>query len=151
MHYHESRVLMSKDGLQVKTYANEHPPGKIIVKPKYIPTDKIKCEDFQQRVLNNVPVNRLNVWIDQKKFGKKNYMQVIEYLKSIKNHKYLRWKTKQEWIDYYNTYNQGLNFSQEEFIWHVSRKCSDGFFGDKTVLSLFGVEEHNEVAIKWGD
>ena len=71
MHYHESRVLMSKDGLQVKTYANEHPPGKIIVKPKYIPTDKIKCDEFQQRVMfGGVPVNRLNVWVDRAKLAK---------------------------------------------------------------------------------
>jgi predicted nucleotidyltransferase len=77
-HFYESRVIESKDGLQVKTYANEHPKGKIIVKPKYIPNTVFKCDEFQQRTLEGRPVNRFNVWVDKGKLKK--------YIETFKQH-----------------------------------------------------------------
>jgi len=62
MHFYESRVITSKDGIQLKSYANEHPEGFVIAKPKYIPRSKVSCETFQKRDMMGVPVNRFDYW-----------------------------------------------------------------------------------------
>ncbi len=76
MHYYESRVLTSKDGLQLKSYANEHPDGFIIAKPKYVPTTMLSCDAFQKRSLFGKDVNRVNVWADKKKLT--NYFETFK-------------------------------------------------------------------------
>ena len=40
MHFYESSTITTKDGLHCQVYGNEHPDGRILVKPKYIPTNK---------------------------------------------------------------------------------------------------------------
>lgn len=62
MHFYESMALTTVDGMQFKTYANEHPEGFIIAKPKYIPREKISSDFFQKRDLQGVAVNRFDYW-----------------------------------------------------------------------------------------
>ena len=62
MHFYESMVITSKDGMQLKSYANEHPDGFVIAKPKYIPQGKITCPGFQKRELRGVKVERFDYW-----------------------------------------------------------------------------------------
>lgn len=251
MHFHESTIILTKDGMQCKAYTNEHPKDKIIVKPKYIPTEHLRSESMQYRHLLGKGMNRFNWWIDKKEFrryvnefkiiypdyffhsdlhsnwffcvpknkietitdardglkelmkmppealdnylkltvelinilldsgvkmsdlgitnstllgnytfgksdidmiiyGKKNTWQILDYLKTIKNHKTLRWKSIEEWKKYYETYNGILDMTWEQFYKQVSRKTGDGFM-DQTVFSLFGVENEREIETKWGD
>jgi len=82
-------------------------------------------------------------------YGKKNYWSYIDIIKKSK-HPWLRWRTIEEWKKYFSTYNAGLFITEDEFIWHAQRKYGDGLFGE-TVFSVFGVENTNEVSVKWGD
>ncbi len=87
--------------------------------------------------------------IDMIIYGKQNYWDIMEYMKDAK-HELLRWRNLDEWKKYYATYNAGLNFNEKEFIWQAQRKTADGLF-DKTVFSIFGVEEPGEQYVKWGE
>ena len=82
-------------------------------------------------------------------FGKKNYWNYINFIKHAK-HPWLRWKTLEEWKKYFASYNAGLFISEDEFIWHARRKFIDVYFGE-TVVSVFGVENPDELSVKWGD
>jgi len=65
--------MYSKDGLQLKSYANEHPDGFIIAKPKYIPRQKIDCSGFQERNIQGSNVRRFDYWaVNQEQL--KNYI-----------------------------------------------------------------------------
>lgn len=81
-------------------------------------------------------------------YGKKNYWRYIDLMRTSK-HPLLRWRTAEEWKKYFSTYNAGLFLTENEFIRHAQRKYSDGLFGE-TVFSVFGVENPNEVSVKWG-
>ncbi len=70
MHFYESSIITTTDGLHCQVYANEHPVGKILVKPKYIPTDKIHCDALPYRFISGKRMNRLNLWIDKDKLKK---------------------------------------------------------------------------------
>ena len=87
--------------------------------------------------------------IDVIVYGKKNYWNYINFIKNVK-HPWLRWKSLEEWKKYFASYNAGLFISEDEFIWHAKRKFIDVYFGD-TVVSVFGVENQNEISVKWGD
>ncbi len=65
MHFYESSLIITKDGLQCLVYSNEHPKGHIIVKPKYIPTEKISSDALPYRFIMGKKVNRLDLWIDK--------------------------------------------------------------------------------------
>jgi|SRR3989344_2470518 len=65
VYFPESSVITTVDGIQFKTFSNEHPPGFIIAKPKYIPLDEVFCESLQYRNLFNKDFNRLNLWSDK--------------------------------------------------------------------------------------
>ena len=67
MHFYESSIITTKDGLQCQVYGNEHPDDRILVKPKYIPTDRIECEVLQCRFIAGRKMNRLNLWADKGK------------------------------------------------------------------------------------
>ncbi|MBW2990870.1 hypothetical protein KY348_04140 [Candidatus Woesearchaeota archaeon] len=73
MHFYESSIITTKDGLQCQVYGNEHPMDRILVKPKYIPTDKLECEALQCRFISGKKMNRLNLWADKKKL--KDYIE----------------------------------------------------------------------------
>ncbi len=82
-------------------------------------------------------------------YGKKNYWKYINFIKNTK-HPWLRWKSLDEWKKYFASYNAGLFISEDEFIWHARRKFIDVYFGE-TVVSVFGVENPDEISVKWGD
>lgn len=73
MHFYESSIITTKDGMHCQVYGNEHPVNSIIVKPKYIPTDKIESPAFQYRFISGKRMNRLNMWADKKALRK--YME----------------------------------------------------------------------------
>ena len=87
--------------------------------------------------------------IDVIVYGKKNYWKYRGIIQQTK-HPLMRWRTIDEWKKYFATYNAGLYITEEEFIRHASRKFSDGLFGE-TVVSVFGVENPDEVSVKWGE
>ena len=61
-HFYESTLIDTTDGFQCKTYANEHPDGFIIVKPKYIPADAIKGDGLKYRFLFEKCLVRFNLF-----------------------------------------------------------------------------------------
>ncbi len=69
MHFYESSVITTKDGLHCQVYGNEHPKEGILVKPKYIPTDKIECDGLQCRFIAGRKMNRLNLWAEKSKLA----------------------------------------------------------------------------------
>lgn len=73
MHFYESSIITTKDGLHCQVYGNEHPLTNILIKPKYIPTDKILSDALQFRFISGKKMNRLNLWADKDKL--KNYIE----------------------------------------------------------------------------
>ncbi|MBT4935461.1 hypothetical protein HOL21_03355 [Candidatus Woesearchaeota archaeon] len=67
VHFYESSIITTKDGLQCQVYGNEHPFNSILVKPKYIPTDKVESDGLQYRFISGKKMNRLNMWSDKEK------------------------------------------------------------------------------------
>jgi len=67
MHFYESTIITTIDGLHCQVYGNEHPEGKVLVKPKYIPTDKISSDFLPSRFIAGRKLNRLDLWIDKDK------------------------------------------------------------------------------------
>ncbi|MEK6869653.1 MAG: hypothetical protein AABX63_05320 [Nanoarchaeota archaeon] len=76
MHFYESSIITTKDGLHCQVYGNQHPDGKILVKPKYIPTDRISSDFMPYRFISGRKMNRLNLWIDQGKL--KQYIDAFK-------------------------------------------------------------------------
>lgn len=72
MYFHESSIITTIDGLHCQVYGNQHPKGKILVKPKYIPTDKISSDSLPYRFISGRKMNRLDIWIG--KDGLKQYI-----------------------------------------------------------------------------
>src|SRR3989344_3565710 len=73
MHFYESSIITTKDGLHCQVYANEHPTNSILVKPKYIPTDKVESPALPYRFIAGRKMNRLNLWADKTEL--KNYIE----------------------------------------------------------------------------
>ena len=76
MHFYESSIITTKDGLHCQVYGNQHPDGKILVKPKYIPTDRISSDSLPYRFISGRKMNRLNLWIAQDKL--KQYIDAFK-------------------------------------------------------------------------
>ncbi|MBI5392774.1 hypothetical protein HZA96_02800 [Candidatus Woesearchaeota archaeon] len=251
MHFYEASIITTKDGLHCQVYGNEHPVNSILVKPKYIPTDKIECDVLQYRFLSGKRMNRLNLWADAKKlkeyieqfkkayphyilqsdihgeerllfsvpidsiervyfpkrgfselmkiskehldahlylihelahfllgsgltidqigitystlvghylsdksdiniviYGKKNFWKLMEYLKTAK-HPLLRWKTREEWQQFWQRRNRHHVFLETEFVELMLNKKSEGFF-DNSLFVIFCAEEKDETWFKWG-
>src|SRR3989344_7234792 len=68
-HFYESTLIDTVDCFQCKSYASEHPPGFVIVKPKYIPTDAIQGDGLKFRFLFEKCLIRFN------QFAKKQELQ----------------------------------------------------------------------------
>ncbi len=252
MHFYESSIIMTKDGLQCLVYSNEHPNGYIIVKPKYIPTDKISSDALPYRFILGKKVNRLDLWADKgslKKYfddfarayphyifksdvhdksplffavpveyiekayspkeglkelmsipkteldehlktvvelisfllksglelkdlgvtystimgyysqnmsdmnivvyGKEKFWRLMKFLKENK-HDNLRWKTYEEWENFYKKRNRYIIHDKERYIKNMHEKKSEGFFNN-TLFIIFGLEEPNETWFKWGE
>jgi len=252
MHFYESSIITTKDGLHCQVYGNEHPIKGILVKPKYIPTDRLHSEKLPCRFISGKRMNRLNLWTDKQDlknyitefkkkypnyifksplhdpdrlffyvpvnmieriyfprrgaselmkmpehsldphlktcydfinfllkssltlhdlgitystmmghyfskisdinivvYGKENFWKLMKYLKTAE-HDLLRWKTKEEWINFYNKRNRFKIFDQNKFIGHMSKKRSEGFFDD-TLFVIFATEKEEETWFKWGE
>ena len=61
-YFPESTLIDTVDGFQCKSYACEHPPGYIIVKPKYIPADALTGEGLKYRFLFEQSLIRFNLF-----------------------------------------------------------------------------------------
>ncbi|MBI3034764.1 hypothetical protein HYY71_00430 [Candidatus Woesearchaeota archaeon] len=70
MHFYESSIITTVDGLHCQVYGNEHPIDGILVKPKYIPTEKLHSDALPYRFIAGRKMNRLNLWADKKKLKK---------------------------------------------------------------------------------
>src|SRR3989344_5283091 len=75
-HFYESTLIDTVDGFQSKSYANEHPPGYIIVKPKYIPGEAIKGEGLKYRFLFERCLVRFNLFAKKEKLSE--YIKLFE-------------------------------------------------------------------------
>jgi len=250
MHFYESSIITTKDGLHFQVYGNEHPEGKILVKPKYIPTDKISSDYMPYRFISGKKMNRLNLWIDKDKlkkyiedfceayphyvfksdthdksplffavskdmiertyspreglkelmtipgrdldehlktitelisfllksglkledfgitystlmgyyspnmsdinivvYGKKKFWNLMEFLEK-NNSDELRWKTYEEWENFYKKRNRHVIHKKETYIENMHRKKSEGFFKN-TLFVVFAVENDNDTWFKW--
>lgn len=65
MHFFESSIITTKDGLHCQVYSNEHPSEAILVKPKYIPTEKVESTLLPYRFIASRKMNRLSLWIEK--------------------------------------------------------------------------------------
>lgn len=251
MHFYESSLIITKDGLQCQVYSNEHPEGFVIVKPKYIPTEKISSDSLPYRFIMGKKVNRLDLWIDKnalKKYiddfskayphyivksdvhnkdlfffavpmeyiekvyspqegltelmsipykdldehlrvvvelitfllrsnlnlkdigitystlmghysenmsdinivvyGKDKFWELMKFLET-NTHKDLRWKTYEEWEEFYKRRNRNVVHEKEIYIRNMHKKKSEGFFKE-TLFVIFAVENENEAWFKWG-
>ena len=72
-HFYESTLIDTVDGFQCKSYANEHPPGYVIVKPKYIPKQAIKGNGLKYRFLFEKCLVRFNQFAEKDKL--KDYVK----------------------------------------------------------------------------
>lgn len=82
MHFYESSMITTKNGLHCQVYGNEHPVGSILVKPKYIPTDLISSNALKCRFISGKKMNRLNLWADKEEL--KKYIE--EFKKAYPNY-----------------------------------------------------------------
>ena len=252
MHFYESSIITTKDGLHCQVYGNQHPDGKILVKPKYIPTDRISSDFLPYRFISGRKMNRLNLWIDQGKlklyigaftkaypeyvfksslydksplffavpkenierayspaeglydlmsipekdldehlkivvdlvkfllksgleqkyfgitystlmghysqyrsdinivvYGKDKFWKLMEFLEK-NNHQDLRWKTYEEWEEFYKRRNRHMIHKKDTYIENMHRKKSEGFFKN-TLFVIFAVENEDEAWFRWGD
>jgi uncharacterized protein len=252
MHFYESSIITTKDGLHCQVYGNEHPIDKILVKPKYIPTDKIACNKLNYRFISGRKMNRLNLWTDKSAlkeylenfkeaytnyvfisefhdketlffgvpinhieriyfprtglselmsmpedsldehlktvydfaqfllksglrvkdlgltystlmghyvskisdinivvYGKDNFWKLMQYLEEAK-HPLLRWKEKEQWMEFYKKRNRFEIFDPDQFLRDMQRKKSEGYFND-TLFVIFAVEKEEETWFKWGE
>jgi len=67
MHFYESTLIDTVDGFQCKSYASEHPDGKVIVKLKYIPEGDIKGDGLKYRFLFEKCLVRFNLFAKKEK------------------------------------------------------------------------------------
>ena len=253
MHFYESSIITTKDGLHCQVYGNEHPDGKILVKPKYIPTDKISSDFLPYRFISGRKMNRLNLWIEDQDnlrrymgdfakaypkyvyksplhdpsplffvvpkesierayspreglydlmgiptedldehlktvielasfllesglelkdfgitystlmgnysqyrsdinivvYGKSKFWELMKFLEKA-SHKDLKWKTYEEWEEFYKRRNRHIIHKKEIYIENMHRKKSEGFFKN-TLFVIFAVENEDETWFKWGE
>ncbi|MAG08684.1 hypothetical protein CMO89_04370 [Candidatus Woesearchaeota archaeon] len=252
MHFYESSIITTKDGLHCQVYGNEHPMSSILVKPKYIPTGKIESDALQYRFISGRKMNRLNLWIDKAKlktyieqfkeayphymlespqhteerlfftvpvddieriyfprrglselmampkealdehlktvhelvsffigsglrikdlgitystlmghymsnisdinivvYGKENFWKLMKYLETAE-HPSLKWKTDEEWLDFYKKRNRFGIFSEDGFLRIMRKRKSEGYFNG-CLFVIFATEKEEEVWFKWGE
>ena len=78
MHFYESSIITTIDGLHCQVYGNEHPVSGILVKPKYIPTEKIHSDSLPYRFISGRKMNRLDLWAEKEPLRR--------YIKEFKKH-----------------------------------------------------------------
>lgn len=62
MEYPEATLIDTTDDMQFKVYANNHPEGFVIAKPKYIPKDVIDFTEMKKRFMFSKCVTRFNLF-----------------------------------------------------------------------------------------
>ncbi|PIN76969.1 hypothetical protein COV17_00255 [Candidatus Woesearchaeota archaeon CG10_big_fil_rev_8_21_14_0_10_36_11] len=62
MHFYESVLVDTIDGIQCKVYANSHPDGFVIVKPKYVPESLLNFTGLKKRFLFSKCMTRFNLF-----------------------------------------------------------------------------------------
>jgi predicted nucleotidyltransferase len=82
-------------------------------------------------------------------YGKDKYWQLIKFMETVK-HPFLRWKTPAEWEEFYHKRSRYSHFKKDQFVKHMSRKRSEGFF-HSTLFLLFAAERDDEAWFKWGE
>ncbi|MFH0837328.1 MAG: hypothetical protein V1870_04315 [Candidatus Aenigmatarchaeota archaeon] len=84
-------------------------------------------------------------------YGKDNGWKILNFLKTAQ-HPLLRWKSDQEWREYYQDHktSESSHFTEDEYVKHMERKRYEGMFGEN-VFTLFTVEEPDETWFEWGD
>lgn len=70
--FHEAGLIDSKDEIQLKIYANSHPKGFIIAKPKYIPNDLLEFTGLKKRFIFTKNMIRFNLFTS-KEIAKENF------------------------------------------------------------------------------
>ena len=252
MHFYESSIITTIDGLHCQVYGNQHPEGKILVKPKYIPTNKVSSDSLPYRFISGRKMNRLDLWIGKENlkkylddfskaypdyifksplhdksplffaipkkkiervyspktgladlmsmpekdldehlravveivsfllkssleledfgitystlmghyspnmsdinivvYGKKKFWGLMDFLEK-NSHKDLRWKSYEEWGEFYKKRNRHVIHKKDIYIKNMHRKKSEGFF-KKTLFIIFAVENEGEAWFKWGE
>lgn len=252
MHFYESSIITTREGMHCQVYSNQHPDGRILTKPKYIPTDKVHSDFLPYRFISGRKMNRLDLWIDKhnlknyiesfkkaypgyifkspvhdksplffavrKKdieriyspriglselmsmpdkdldghlkivvelvsfllksnlkledlgvtystlmghysanvsdinivvYGKENFWKLMDFLEKSR-HDDLRWKTYEEWEEFYKKRNRHAIHKKEIYIKNMHRKKSEGFF-KKILFIMFAVEKEDEAWSKWGN
>src|SRR3989344_6599952 len=69
-YFPESTLIDTVDGFQCKAYACEHPPGYVIVKPKYIAADAIQGQGLKYRFLFEKCLIRFNLFAQKEELKK---------------------------------------------------------------------------------
>ena len=64
-YFPESTLIDTIDGIQCKVYANSHPHGLVIVKPKYVPEELIEFTGMKKRFLFEKCMTRFNFFNDK--------------------------------------------------------------------------------------
>jgi predicted nucleotidyltransferase len=82
-------------------------------------------------------------------YGKEKFWGLMNFLEE-NEHKYLRWKTYEEWEAFYEKRNRNIVHKKDIYIRNMHRKKSEGFFKD-TLFVIFAVENENETWFKWGE
>jgi len=62
MHFYESTLIDTEEGIQCKVYANSHPDGFVVVKPKYIPTELAEFTKLKRRFILEKCMTRFNLF-----------------------------------------------------------------------------------------
>ena len=70
VHFYESSIIITKDNIYSKVFANEHPEGYLIAKPKYIPSNMINSSVLPLRFLFGQAFHRLDTWKDKEELTK---------------------------------------------------------------------------------
>ena len=83
VHFYESSIVITKDNLYCKVFANEHPEGYLIAKPKYIPSNKISSTVLPLRYLFGQSFHRLDMWKDKNELN--NYKITLSFFITKKN------------------------------------------------------------------
>lgn len=66
----ETTLIDTTDGLQFKVYANDHPDGFVIARPKYIPQDNVKPHGLKSRFLFSKAMTRFNPFANASRLKK---------------------------------------------------------------------------------
>ncbi|MDP2598919.1 MAG: hypothetical protein Q8P49_03760 [Candidatus Liptonbacteria bacterium] len=59
-YFYEATTFETKDGIHWKTQSNDHPRGRVLARPKYVPQDKVKPVGMRSRFIFGKAMTRFN-------------------------------------------------------------------------------------------